>query len=346
MTPAVASGARSGPAVVAIAVALATAIALAGCIGSADVSADDASGPPSSGAGPAPIAPVIGRDFPDPDVLQVGDRYYLYATNDARRNVQVAQSEDLVEWELLEDDALPELPNWVIPGKTWAPEVTETAPGRFVMYTTTTNFSPARQCIAVATSDSPTGPFTIVGDGMLVCPDEEGGAIDASTFRDDDGSLHLLWKNDGNCCGLDTWIQAAPLSDDGLSLTASPRRLIMQTLPWEGDLVEAPTLLKRDGTFHLFYSANSYGDDRYAIGHATASSLTGPWTKDPDPFLSTDSTGGALLGPGGQDVAVDADGNEVLIFHAWDAGYLDREVYALPLTWAAGPRIGSMGPEN
>jgi arabinan endo-1,5-alpha-L-arabinosidase len=316
------------------------ALGVSGCA----MDASDGNGADPSDSKPAAasgaLAPVIDRDFPDPDVLATGGRYYLYATNDARRNVQVAESADLAEWEVLDGDALPELPGWVIPGKTWAPEVTEVAPGRFVMYTTTTNFSPSRQCIAVATSESPTGPFTVQGNGMLVCPDDEGGAIDASTFREDDGSLHLLWKNDGNCCGLDTWLQTAPLSADGLSLTGPTVRLLMQTLEWEGDLVEAPTLLKRDGVYHLFYSANSYGDERYAVGHATAAALTGPWMKDPEPFFSTASTDGVLVGPGGQDIVTDAAGDDHFFVHAWDASFLLRKVYTFPLVWEGGvPRV-------
>ncbi|WP_235934072.1 glycoside hydrolase family 43 protein [Agromyces humi] len=323
--------------VAAAGLALAAAAALASCSASAGDGATDAA---SDAASESPFTPVIDEDFPDPDVLAIDDGYVLYATNDSMRNVQVARSADLVEWEVLDDDALPELPDWVIPGKTWAPEVTEIAPGQFVMYTTTTNFSPSRQCIAVATADSATGPFVVQGDGMLVCPDEEGGAIDASTFRDDDGSLHLVWKNDGNCCGLDTWLQTAPLSADGLSLTGPPMRLLKQDLEWEGDLIEAPTLVKRDGVYHLFYSANSYGDETYAVGHATAPALAGPWTKDPEPFFSTDSTDGALIGPGGQDIVTDAAGDDVFVFHAWDPDFLARKVYTLPLAWDEGtPRV-------
>lgn len=284
--------------------------------------------------------PVVDRDFPDPDVLESGGRHYMYATNDSRRNVQVAESDDLVEWTVLDEDALPELPGWIIPGKTWAPEVTEVTPGNFVMYTTATNFSPSVQCIAVATSTSPTGPFVVQGDAMLVCPAEEGGAIDASTFRAADGTLHLLWKNDGNCCGHDTWLQIAPLAADGLSLTGPPQRLLMQTLDWEGDLVEAPTLVEREGVLHLFYSANFFGDESYAVGHATASGLAGPWTKDEAPFFSTGSTDGALVGPGGQDVVTDAAGDDVFVFHAWDPNLLARKVYTLPLVWDGGlPRV-------
>ena len=65
---------------------------------------------------------MIDDDFPDPDVLEVEGTYYAYGTNGNNRNVRVARSTDLVEWEVL-PDAMPELPSWVIPGKTWAPEV-------------------------------------------------------------------------------------------------------------------------------------------------------------------------------------------------------------------------------
>src|SRR5688572_2476041 len=43
--------------------------------------------------------PVIDRDFPDPDVLRVGDAYYAYATNAGGVNVQAARSPDLVRWQ-------------------------------------------------------------------------------------------------------------------------------------------------------------------------------------------------------------------------------------------------------
>ena len=248
----------------------------------------------------------------------------------------MAKSTDLETWEDLPDDALPELPSWVIEGKTWAPEVTQLEDGSFVMYTTTTNFEPALQCIAVATADSPEGPFEIVGDRMLVCPEDDGGAIDASTFLDEDGTRYLLWKNDGNCCGLDTWLHIAPLSDDGLSLAGKETKLVKQDQPWEGNLVEAPTLVERDGTYVLMYSANDYGSDKYAIGYATADSPTGPFTKAEEPLLTTDGSEGRFVGPGGQDVVTAPDGSDRLVFHSWDVAFLQRAVYVVPLDWDDG----------
>ena len=279
--------------------------------------------------------PVIDQDFPDPDVLEVDDTYYAYATNDGTENVQVATSTDLESWEVSDEDALPELPSWIIPGKTWAPEVTQIG-STFVMYTTTTNFDPTLQCIAVATADAPEGPFEIVGDEMLVCPEDEGGAIDAATFLDEDGTRYLLWKNDGNCCGLDTWLQIAPLSEDGLSLSGETTKLVKQDQPWEGNLVEAPTLVERDGTYVLMYSANDYGGDAYAVGYATGESPTGPFTKAEDPLLTTDGTEGRYIGPGGQDVVTAPDGSDRLLFHSWDVAFTQRGVNVLPLAWEDG----------
>ncbi|MCL3861044.1 glycoside hydrolase family 43 protein [Actinotalea sp. K2] len=301
--------------------------------GSDDAAAEGADGPQEQGW--SAVNPVIADDFPDPDVLEVDGVYYAYATNGNNRNVRVARSTDLVEWEAL-PDALPDLPSWVIPGKTWAPEVTELEPGRYVMYFTATSFQPTLQCIGVATSDSPEGPFEVVGDQMLVCPPDEGGAIDAATFRHEDGTLYLLWKNDGNCCGLDTWLYLAPLSADGTALVGEAVPLVQQDQPWEGNLVEAPTLVERDGTFVLLYSANDYGGDRYAIGYATAPAIEGPWTKDPEPLLTTALTQDRYVGPGGQDVVVGPDGQEYLLFHSWYGGTTYRAMIVLPLSWEDG----------
>jgi arabinan endo-1,5-alpha-L-arabinosidase len=325
-----------------IAAAAALVLLLAGC-GASD-GGGEKSAATSSSAAAEDGNPVLDQDFPDPDVLEVDGTYYAYATNGNSQNVQVATSTDLTSWEVLTTDALPQLPAWVIPGKTWAPEVTMFGPGRFVMYATTTNFDPTLQCIAAATADSPEGPFTMVGDGMLVCPEDEGGAIDASTFTDDDGSRYLLWKNDGNCCGLDTWLHLAPLSEDGLTLAGEATKLVKQDQEWEGNLVEAPTLVKRDGTYTLLYSCNDYGGDQYKIGYATADSITGPYTKGEEPLYTTDASDGRYIGPGGQDVVVAPDGSDQLVFHSWYGGITYRAMNLVDLTWEGGrPVVGGTG---
>lgn len=285
----------------------------------------------SADAGPAWATPVIRENFPDPDVLATDDGYYAYSTESNLQNVPVAFSEDLVEWEDV-GDAMPDLPSWIVPGRTWAPEVTQLGEGAFALYFTAHDFAASAQCIGVATAPSPAGPFVVQGDGMIVCDPEQGGAIDATTVRID-GVLHLVWKNDGNAVGVDMWIQFAPLSDDGLAVTAEPTRMIHQDQSWEGTLVEAPTVVVHDEGLTLLYSANDYGGDEYAIGYATAPTLAGPWTKHDGPWVTTASTGDGILGPGGQDVVVGPDGEPRLVLHGWDGAFTYRSMHVAPLAW-------------
>lgn len=286
---------------------------------------------------------VLDHDFPDPDVLEANGTYYAYATNGSGFNIQVATSPNLEDWTVTPADALPVLPSWSLPGKTWAPDVSEPTPGNFVMYFTVANTSPQVQCIGVATATDPAGPFTPIGDGPIVCPEADGGAIDAATFTDEDNARYLVWKNDGNCCGLDTWLQLAQLSPDGTAVVGETTRLLKQDQPWEGNLVEAPTLVKHDDGYVLFYSANDYDGDSYATGFATAPSLRGPYTKADGPLLTTERADGRYLGPGGQDVVPTPEGGETIVFHSWDELYIQRGMNTLPLTWTDGVPAVTLG---
>jgi arabinan endo-1,5-alpha-L-arabinosidase len=301
-----------------------------------------ASTPAASGSAAAGPALLLDRDFPDPDILRAGDTYYAYATNVVGVNVQVATSTDLATWTLLPGDALPTLGPWATPGRTWAPEVAAAPGGGFLLYYTAHSMDPDRQCIGLAAGTDPRGPFTPVGAGPLVCPAAEGGAIDAATFTDGD-RRYLLWKNDGNAVGRDTWIQLAPLAADGRSLAGSPVRLIRQDRAFEGAVVEAPTLWRHGSRYVLFYSANDYGGDNYVTAYATAPSPAGPWTKASEPLLRTATYGGAVRGPGGQDVLTGPDGTDRIAFHGWDPTYTYRRLYLAVLDWSGDRPVTRRG---
>src|SRR5688500_10621901 len=58
--------------------------------------------PPTPTLGPGMfVNPVLNIDFPDPDLLKVGDTYYAYATGAGPTNIQMARSKDLVKWDVL-----------------------------------------------------------------------------------------------------------------------------------------------------------------------------------------------------------------------------------------------------
>jgi beta-xylosidase len=291
------------------------------------------------------VNPVITLNFPDPDVLKVGDTYYAYATESGSVTVQTARSSDLVTWQML-GNALIVLPPWVKPGFNWAPDVSIAADGEtFVMYFTARDAASDRPCIGAATSDKPEGPFSFVGDTPLICQLDQGGSIDASSFVDDDGARYVLWKNDGNCCGKDTWLYMQKVSADGLTLEGEPTGLVKQDQRWEGNLVEAPTLWKHGGKYYLFYSANSYLGPDYAVGYAMASQPLGPYQKAAEPLLKTNGGRGTVIGPGGQDVVVAPGGRTWMVYHSWDNLGSYRTMSIDELDWE-GDRPVVRGPDE
>jgi len=279
--------------------------------------------------------PVYDSDFPDPQVVAVDNGYLAFATNGALGNVQTLKSTDLVSWEQV-GDALPSLPAWTSPGKVWAPEVAVHASHRYVMYYATSDDASGRQCIGVAVASQAAGPYVDKSPKPLICQVDEGGSINASPFQDSSGRRWLYWKNDGNAIGVDTWIYGSELAADGLTLVGPTRCLIKQTLPWEGNLVEAPYMVERNGKYHLFYSANAYDKDTYAVGHALCTTPTGPCTKSGDPILTSSID---AAGPG-HNMVLHKDNRDWFIYHAWDpaAVGLDptrRTLWLSELTWTA-----------
>ncbi|MDQ6926590.1 MAG: family 43 glycosylhydrolase, partial [Candidatus Eremiobacteraeota bacterium] len=81
---------------------------------------------------------------------------------------------------------------WAVQGEllTWAPSVMP-IDGVYRMYVTVGDRARRTQCIAVASSLGPAGPFTLEARGSLVCG--RTGAIDANPFRAAAGTLWLDW---------------------------------------------------------------------------------------------------------------------------------------------------------
>jgi hypothetical protein len=275
-------------------------------------------------------APIFNGDFADPFALRTTDVLYLYASNTETTRYSpganvpiIALSRDSGFEGRYLGDALPTLPKWTVSGFQWAPSVWARPDGTYVMYystpatiplgclarsppsgcVTTTHGRSSAMCISRATSTSPAGPFVDDSASAFVCPVRKGGAIDPSVFVASDGTPWLLWKSDGDCCNLPTTIYSQQLAPDGLSVVGPAHPLIGATQSWEGNLVEAPSMVQNGSTYWLFYSANLWGTDDYGIGVARCASVTGPCTKPLDhAWLSSKADGDQSdPGPGGQE---------------------------------------------
>jgi beta-xylosidase len=260
---------------------------------------------------------VLKGNFADPHVIAIDGVYHAYATGNLTNAIQYSTSKDLITWTPT-DEALSRRPFWQPSsnGLTWAPEVAQTSAG-FVMYYTARDVAEGKQCLAVAVAPAPEGPFEDRSEKPFLCQYDLGGSIDPSPFTDTDGKRYLLWKNDGNCCGIRTKLYMQQLSDDGLELVGEAKDLgVENDRPWERNLIEGPNLILQDGTYYLFFSANDYNSRNYAAGYATSKKLFGPYKDaEENPILVSDET---AAGPGGQTMVEVEDGEWWVLYHAWD----------------------------
>ena len=278
--------------------------------------------PTSAAQADLPEPSPFESDFPDPFVLRDGDSYYAFATGTHGRNVQVARSRDLRGWAWL-PDALPTLPSWAVRDSklTWAPSVLRRE-RHYVLYYTAADTGSGFQCISRAVSPRAEGPYVDDSPRPFVCQTGDAtpfcGSIDPSPFVDTAGRPWLLYKSDENspsCRGKSRiWSQA--LSDDGLSVAGAASMLLGTDRPWEGPLIEGPSMIQEGSSTLLFYSANWYEGPDYAVGYARCDGPAGPCKKMTvdAPLMKSTAT---ALGPGGQEVFTDLFGRAWIAYHAW-----------------------------
>jgi beta-xylosidase len=223
---------------------------------------------------------------------------------------------------------MPTIGNWSDGVNVWAPSVIKRADGKFVLYYAAADANaPALHCVGAAISNSVTGPY-VPQNTSLACPLSSGGAIDPAGFIDTDGSHYVVYKVDGNSIGnggtcgntvepiVPTPLMLQKLGTDAMTPMNDPVELLDRG-DQDGPLIEAPSLIRMsDGTYVLFFSSNCYSTTLYDVSYATASSLTGPYTKSSTPLLVTGSYN--LTAPGGATATTNGQG---FVFHAnCDAG--------------------------
>lgn len=274
--------------------------------------------------GPTYENPVLARDFPDPSVLRAPNgTYYAYATetvNDGQFvNIQVARSQDLVNW-TWEGDAFPEGVAWAEESRSyWAPHVVYDAENdRYLMYYSAHHDQKDGKCMAVATAESPTGPFTDENDPLLCGEGFEN--IDPMAFDDpESGKSFLYWGSHG------TPIRVQELADDRMHFREGTEPTpVVQPDPDEpyAGLIEGAWVIYRDEFYYLFYSGdNCCGENaHYAVMVARAENPTGPFETlgeyrgtNESTILTENST---WLAPGHNSIIQDSSGTDWMLYHA------------------------------
>jgi len=305
--------------------------------------------------------PVYNGYFADPFVWKAGDEYFAIGTGpdeaggavrDKPLIFPLLRSRDLMNW-VAAGDAL-ERPDPALGSTFWAPEVASSK-GRFWLYYSVGR-GDARHQIRVAVSDSPLGPYRDARTESLVFPDNPPFAIDPHPFQDDDGTWYLFYARDfldsaarsGTALAVDRLTAMDRVAGEGTTVLRARHdwQRFMANRPMYGaqydwHTLEGPFVRKRGGRYFCFFSAGRWENDTYGVDYAVADSVLGPYSdagNEAGPRVLRTIPGRAI-GPGHNSIVAGPDGEDYLVYHAWDPQMTARRMQISRLDWTPeGPR--------
>jgi len=188
--------------------------------------------------------PVLFSDYSDPDVIRVGDDYWMTASSfTCFPGLQILHSTDLVDWEIAAA-ALPEMgPAFDAPSHgngVWAPCI-RYHDGRYWIFWG----DPDKGIFQINTTD-PRGEWS---KPHLVL--EGKGMIDTSPLWDDDGRVYLVHAWAGSRAGFKSILNVCELDKD-CTRVISDQVLVFDGKKTGDDTVEGPKFYKRDGWYYIF----------------------------------------------------------------------------------------------
>ena len=254
----------------------------------------------------------------DCQVFRDGDSWFMTATawphwprqeawGITNPGVVLYSSSDLLKWKFEQVHVAAPGPDKWYRLRFWAPEIHRIA-GKY--YATFNASNPALgfpgQHFGYAVADTLRGPYRVVTDAAPLA-----NGNDFTVFEDTDGKVWAFW-NRGREFGIGfaqldlahgkfltepqsaikpaqldyaTNADGTPAMEPGYD--GRPVKKVGRAHAWDSIGIEGAYVVKRTGTYYLFYSSWTRG---YEIGYATAPKITGPWTKAPaNPFYGEQS---------------------------------------------------------
>lgn len=281
---------------------------------------------PSQLDSPTFTNPILWTDVPDPDVIRVGDTFYLVSTTmHLMPGAPVMRSKDLVNWEIVSYvfEKLKDTPNYDLKEGTaygrgqWATSI-RYHNGKFYLYFSP-NDKPFRGYV-YSTTDPVKGWELVARTPHF---------HDASLFFDDDGRVYMFYGT-GQLREL-----KSDLTD---ALPGGVDMKIFERDAEETGLLEGSRMIKHDGKYYLLMISWPNGGKRRQVCYR-ADKVTGPYEKKV--ILEDNFAGFPYVGQG---CIVDApDGNWYgVIFQ--DRGGVGRVLTLMPCQWKDGWPI--LGNEN
>lgn len=191
--------------------------------------------------------PIIYADYSDPDVIRVGDDYYLTASSfTAFPGLPILHSKDLVNWKLI-GYAAPEYPidsfNKPQHGNgIWAPSIRFHNNEFYIFYGDPDNG------IFMTKAKDPAGPWE-----PLKLIREAKGWIDPCPLWDDDGNAYLVRAWARSRSGIKHVITIHKMKPDGTELLDDGVEVFSDSL--KHPTIEGPKFYKRNGYYYIFAPA-------------------------------------------------------------------------------------------
>ncbi|MDO5423385.1 MAG: glycoside hydrolase 43 family protein [Eubacteriales bacterium] len=262
--------------------------------------------------------PILYTDYSDPDVIRVGEDYYLVASSFCNSPaLPVLHSKDLVNWRMLSYvlEQIPE-PGYEVPQHghgVWAPAI-RYHNGEFYVY-----YPMPDEGIFMCKAKDAAGPWS-----APVCVKEGKGWIDPCPFWDEDGQAYLVNGFAKSRSGIKSILHISPMNAEGTALIGEGQHVFdgHDTQP----TIEGPKMYKRNGYYYILAPAGSV-----KAGWQTAlrsRNIYGPYEEkivmiQGDSRINGPHQGGWVDTPSGEDWFV----------HFQDVGNAGRIVHLQPMKW-------------
>ena len=262
--------------------------------------------------------PVLFADYSDPDVVRVGDDFFLVSSSfQCTPALPILHSTDLVNWTIVGHaaDRLPS-PRYDVPqpgNGVWAPSL-RVHDGRFWIY-----FGDPDLGILMTTATDPRGPWA-----PLVLVQDARGWIDPCPLWDDDGRAYLVHAWARSRAGFNSILTVRGMSPDGRHV--EDERVDVFDGHADHPTIEGPKFYKRNGYYYIFAPAGGVSRGWQTV--LRGRSVFGPY--EGRVVLAQGRT--EVNGPH-QGAWVETPSGESWFLHFQDRGAYGRVVHLQPMAW-------------
>ncbi len=253
--------------------------------------------------------PVLNADFSDPDIIRVGTKYYMVASDFHFIGMQVLESDDMVNWRYVSQIySRFDEPGWDknnhYAGGSWAPAI-RYHKGLFYVY-----FCTPDEGLYMSTAKDARGPWSPLHLVKRVKKWE-----DPCPLWDDDGNAYL---------GRSQW-GAGPIIIHKMS--ADGRQLLDEGVTvYTGPVAEGTKFLKRNGYYYLVIPEGGVGQGWQTV--LRSRSIYGPYERRIVLEQGTTNVNGPHQG-----ALVDTPDGQWWFYHFQETPILGRVVHLQPVHW-------------